>query len=308
MIRYIYDQCEQIPNTESKIYELFTLLTIKRKLERDGIRHSLIESLQDQDGNNKEQFARVCKLAFDMTINSKQTLLQSETSISLSDGSGCDIYSLGLVTVDSTAKLFGFENIYAFLHLTFQEFLAACHIVSQDEDEQLQIICDHVGRKEMFVARKFYCGIIKLKDCQFQEILSGTQMNDMQKIQCAFESQQKNVCDYIIDEISGVLSFENHVFSPTDFNAIHFVLSTTSTDIDLELNNCVLDQTGITNTSQINQIKSLSFSTTYGIEQFEILNLFLMTKIPSLETLDLISQKLGEEEILALTANVTLSN
>ena len=33
-----------------------------------------------------------------------------------------------------------------------------------------------------------------------------------------------------------------------------------------------------------------------------------MTNIPSLETLDLISQKLGEEEILALTANVTLSN
>ena len=243
-----------------------------------------------------------------MTINSKQTLLQSETSISLSDGSGCDIYSLGLVTVDSTAKLFGFENIYAFLHLTFQEFLAAFHIASQDEDEQLRIIRDHVDRKEMLVVWKFYCGIIKLNDCQFQAILSGAQMNDMQKIQCAFESQQKNACDYIIGEKSGVLSFENHVFSPTDFNAIHFVLSTTSSDIDLVLNNCVLDQTGITSTSQINQIKSLSFSTTYGIKQFEILNLFLMTNIPSLETLDLISQKLGEEEILALTANVTLYN
>ena len=243
-----------------------------------------------------------------MTINSKQTLLQSETSISLSDGSGCDIYSLGLVTVDSTAKLFGFENIYAFLHLTFQEFLAAFHIASQDEDEQLQIIHDHVDRKEMLVVWKFYCGIIKLKDCQFQAILSCTQMNDMQKIQCAFESQQKTACDYIIDEKSGVLSFENYVFSPTDFNAIHFVLSTTSSDIDLVLNNCVLDQTGITNTLQINQIKSLSFYTTYGIKQFDILNLFLMTNIPSIETLDLIRQKLGEDEVLALTANVTLSN
>ena len=246
MICYIYDDCEQIPNTESKIYELFTLLTIKRKLERDGNRH-LLQSLQDLNGNNKEHFDSVCKLAFDMTINSKQTLLQSETSISLSDGSGCDIYSLGLVTVDSTAKLFGFENIYAFLHLTFQEFLAAFHIASQDEDEQLRIIRDHVDRKELLVVWKFYCGIIKLKDCQFQAILSGAQMNNMQKIQCAFESQQKNACDYIIDEKSGVLSFENHVFSPTDFNAIHFVLSTASSDIDLVLNNCVLDQTGITN-------------------------------------------------------------
>ena len=307
MICYIYDDCEQIPNTESKIYELFTLLTIKRKLERDGSRQ-LLQSLQNLDGNNREHFASVCKLACDMTINSKQTLLQSETSISLSDGSGCDIYSLGLVTVDSTAKLFGFENIYAFLHLTFQEFLAAFHIASQDEDEQLQIIHDHVDRKEMLVVWKFYCGIIKSKDCQFQAILSSTQMNDMQKIQCAFESQQKNACDYIIDEKSGVLSFENHVFLPTDFNDIHFVLSTASSDIDLVLNNCVLDQTGITNTLHINQIKCLTFFTTYGIKQFDILNLFLMTNIPSLEILDLISKKLGEEEILALTANATLSN
>ena len=50
------------------------------------------------------------------------------------------MYSLGLVTVESTAKMFGFEGLYAFLHLTFQDYLAAYHIAIQDDDLQIRLV------------------------------------------------------------------------------------------------------------------------------------------------------------------------
>ena len=65
-----------------------------------------------------------------MTINSKQVVIpqdiegqQSETSLPE------DTKFLGLATISRTAKLSGFHSTYTFLHLTFQEYLAAVYVL-----------------------------------------------------------------------------------------------------------------------------------------------------------------------------------
>ncbi len=136
MISFIYQQpIEDIPVTETKMYEYFTLLTIKRKLECDG-NPIEYDKLSDLDGDMLESFTKVCKIAFEMTIQSKQTITLGPTL----SKNGSDVHSLGLVTVDKTAKLFGVKDLYSFLHLTFQEFLTAYHICTCPIEEQLKII------------------------------------------------------------------------------------------------------------------------------------------------------------------------
>ena len=307
MICYIYNQSEYIPSTETKIYEHFTLLTIKRKLNREGNRKMHVpHSLKGLTGETKKFLVNICKLAFDMTVNGQQTVDGTKTEICLSDQSGHDVYSLGLVTVDSTAEMFGFQDMYSFLHLTFQEFLAAFYIAGLDYNEQLSIIRDNRDMKHMLMVWKFYCGLSDLKE-QLQLIVSSKSMSNMHKIQCAFESQQENVCACILEaQNSDVLEFQDFTFSPTDFNSINYVISKASCSKNITLNRCLLDRSGVTsNIGNVNNINSLCFSTDGGISQFEILNL-LLVKLHSLETLDLLNQELGEKEILTLTLKVSL--
>ena len=308
MICYIYNQSEYIPSTETKIYEHFTLLTIKRKLNREGNRKMLVpHSLKGLKGETKTFLVNICKLAFDMTINGQQTVDETKTEICLSDRSGHDVYSLGLVTVDSTAEMLGFQDMYSFLHLTFQEFLAAFYIAGLDYNEQLSIIWNNRDMEHMLMVWKFYCGLMSDFKEQLQLIVSSKSMSNMHKIQCAFESQQENVCACILEAgNSDVLEFQDFTFSPTDFNSINYVISKASCSKKITLNRCLLDRSGVTsNIGNVNNINSLCFSTDGGISQFEILNL-LLVKLHSLETLDLLNQELGGKEILTLTLNVSL--
>ncbi len=305
MICYIYNECKEIPNTETKIYELFTLLTIKRMRTREGTKFA-IRSLKNLDQETKSMFDNICKLAFDMTIASEQSVHQSETSIApLSDDRGCDADSLGLVTVDSTASLLDFEEIYCFLHLTFQEFLAAFYIATQDDNKQLDIIKKNRDKKAMLVVWKFYCGIKKFLDPhseQIELILNSKSKADMYKIQCAFESQQPIVCSIVMK--TEILTFEDYTFSPTDFNAIGYVTSHAPHPITLILKNCILHESG-PKSLLLKNIKHLSYSTKTNKSQLKILN-EILKQCESLQTLDLLQYEFQKDDILVITDCVTL--
>ena len=112
---------------------------------------------------------------------------------------------------------------------------------------------------------------------------------------------------------TGVISIQHHIFSSTDFNAMGFSIFTTSASItDLVLHNCTLSKNGVIDfmekvgSTKLNHINCLGFSTSSGIEQYNILNL-LLEKLNSLEYLHLESAGLGSHEIKALTSNITLS-
>ena len=321
MICYIYDNCDgEIPSTETKIYELFTLLTIKRmlKVNNDSTK---ITSLRMLEGSLHKSFDNICMLAFDMTVSSKQAVFEGDINSHLSDEVGSSIHSLGLVTIDSTARLLDFEHLYSFLHLTFQEFLAAFYLTTLDDDTQLIKVREHVSKSEMLVVWKFYCGLVKFnhsKDQRLELIMSFVKKDDLYRFQCALESKQKAVCESTFhngeNTSQGSICVRDHTFLSVDFNAMSYSIVNTSFHVtELVFANCILSLEGVQNFiesvghDKISLIKSFTFSTNGEVEQFKIVN-YIFKKLKYLETLDLENVILDENRIKSLSSEVELLN
>ena len=246
MVSFLYEKMgKDIPQTETGIYKYFTLYTLLRKLKRSDKRIQL-RSLDDLPEKYMEYFRKVCEFAFTMTVNCKQFLKQDE--FSLSDTTGSDESSLGLVTIDCTAGLYGYRDLYTFLHLTFQEYLAAYHISKLEEEEQAKVISKYGKVKHMRVVWKFYCGLVNFKNSlsNFKEILKSVD-NDLFYIQCAFESQQSITCECVVRSgDSGCITFIHQFLTPSDFTALGYVMTNTSSPIrKLVLDRCKFGEEGV---------------------------------------------------------------
>ena len=168
-----------------------------------------------------------------MTIHSTQTGHQRDIKVPLSIGTGLDVPSLGLVTISRTPGLDGLHNTYTFLHLTFQEYLAAVYLARLKEEEQMKMIILHAREKYMLMVWKFYCGMVKFENnvAQIQHIIimsAGDGAGDisLHGVQC--ESQQYVVYDSIVKGSTINFSYNNCTLTPADMATIVYVISTIS--------------------------------------------------------------------------------
>ena len=219
-----------LPQTETAMYTKFTNATLLRAIRCDEEeKNIIIESPKDLPDHEREMFYSICQLGFEMTLSSKQVMRKMEVHKFFRDVH-CGKETMGLITVDFTAKISGFENLYTFLHLTFQEYLAACHISQLSEREQLVILRQYGKERHMQVVWKFYCGLTSFEEegTKFCDILKSVDLScgNLFGVQCAFESQQSIPCDYVVQSREcGALYFESDFITPSDWTAIDFVLN-----------------------------------------------------------------------------------
>ena len=217
MICFLSDVCEDtLPNTETGIYTEFTKQTVLRALyRRIASRHKTVLSLEHLDKKEKDIVFQICKLAFEMTRSSKQVIQQEADTIG---------ESLGLITVDWKATVCGFQNMYSFCHLTFQEFLAAYHISKLEVQEQLATIQSCGPMEHMYMVFKFYCGLVKFEeDCgRFKELLEVAKFETLHKLHCCFESQQPATCDFVVDK--GMIVADKSFRTPSDYTCLGYVV------------------------------------------------------------------------------------
>ena len=238
MVCFLHQYSEYVPHTETKMYEEFTRLILLRCLSRSD-ENAQLPSISSLCGQQAEWFQKICHLAFDMTIQSKQVVHQRDTEVPLSpDCSHGDECGLGLVTIDHTVAMFGLINTHTFLHLTLQEYLAAYHIASREEDEQRKLLLSGI-MYHMSNVLVFYCGMTHFTEddarlffvnfsykCLFKSSSNGLR-NGLRR---AFESQQRVVCDSVVKEDEGIV-IQNGYITLVDIYSMVYVISNISSHL-----------------------------------------------------------------------------
>ena len=326
MICYLFCELEgDIPHTETKIYEQFTIATLLRQKMR-GTKNVMFKSLKDLRGADKESLFKICQLAFTMTVNSQQVVSQSDL-IALFGGTNFDVSSLGLLTIEHAYRRSGIEELYTFLHLTFQEFLAAFYVAETEDFMQRDTFLEYSCEDRMKNVWKFYSGLVQYDsitipvmfgDCNQRHVWPSDPsyktdrcFGELYKVQCAFESQQKEYCDFVVR--NGTFIFANIMFTGSDFFALGYVISTTSCPgTILVFKDCHWDKEA-TSFFSIKKEKQAFLTMTFhgfifgkGVDDAVEEIYCVLSQLLFIEGLVITDLRLNESRIETLTKNITL--
>jgi hypothetical protein len=248
MVTYLYDiEGDNLPQTETEIYKHFTLWTLIRSLQKrsdDPDEPFILNDFGDLSPDDRIIFNLILKLAFNATIESKQVFSRKEVKEQISEqlsssGSGNDGDSLGLIVIDRYFVKYGLDEIYTFLHLTFQEFLCAFYISNQTEEKQKEILETHCSKEKLAEVWKFFCGIGKCSSENFSILLQKAQCkvqagkNHSRKIRipntslflhCAYESQKEWMCSQVVQQCASCIKLQDQSLTPSDMTALGYVI------------------------------------------------------------------------------------
>ncbi len=299
MICYLYDS-ESVSqlSTQTSIYEEFTRSLILRHIRTKNSAASL-KSLHHLSKECRKCFNKVCKLAFNMTIDSKQ-IITAEHLVSyigsgnILDDSNC----LGLLIVHNQVQFTGRTRTFSFLHLTLQEFLSAYYINHLRPAKQVRIFKEHSDSDFMETVWNFYCGLTsfrprrkKFKGVFVKKDYTLQEQRWKRLVRYALESQQQMVWDKVAKTLDGKFVFFSNELTPTDLLAIGHVMCKTTQPVTVlcigELNNdsrinILLEKL---HQKHLVQLKRMSINTTIHTTGIESL-IFILKSARNLRSLE----------------------
>ena len=167
------------------------------------------------------------------------------------------------MVVDRYFVRYGLKEIYTFLHLTLQEYLAAYHIAQLSFEDQKKLITKYGGDKKLGVVWKFYCGMTQFTDEQkmhaFEQLFEKTKYDLLHQLHCAHESQQDNLCTHVIKSIDLAVTLNKKSLNPSDFTALGYVLTHSNVPAtELAITSCHIGPEGLA--ALVKEINEFSLS------------------------------------------------
>lgn len=160
----VYNECKEcddsFPATLTELYSVLTRTILRRHLRSISSSDEYIADFNDLPSGIEEKFIFLCELAYKGIAEAGEQVKLIFTDLP------ADIDNLGFM--DSVFEFYETRRNTAshnFLHLTFQEFLAAIHISKMESNKRLEHFRRH-SEGRLAVVLRFLAGLIKMSDFQ----------------------------------------------------------------------------------------------------------------------------------------------
>ena len=130
---FVYSKNKLLPDTLTQLYKEFILQTIRRHLKKAGMNPKKVTNLDKLPPDISESFGKLCHFAYEGLCSPSPKMTYSCEQIDDTFGEQFGSSFLGLITSFAVFD----EELFQFIHLTIQEFLAARWISKQDNVVEL---------------------------------------------------------------------------------------------------------------------------------------------------------------------------
>ena len=260
---------EALPTTMAELYTKIILKLILRNIRKFDTYKSVLElpKFESLPADLQQSWWLMCDFAFRALEKDQLVFSQEELEAFFPEGLALDkrILCFGLL---QSAESVGVGISFHFLHLTFQEYLAALHLTRQPTDKQLEVFQTHKRSAKIFLSLrycfemvwKFFFGInsnlefngdtIFFIQRTLECVLDNLILDYLSVCHCAFEARSdlinKQVIHYLI--MDDVVNF-GYPRSAHDCSAVLYVIA--------NLQECDYDMYVRFGNASENQIKEL---------------------------------------------------
>ena len=159
-----HTQYQELPSTLTELYTQIILNVILRDIKKKFPDSPIGLSLSDFDSIPSQlepYWWLTCKFAFEALSNDQLVFTEEEVTTFFPEGlvSNQLFLCFGLLQSANSLLPVGQGISFHFLHLTFQEYLAALHLVTLSPEEQLKVIRTHARSNRFAMVWRFFFGV-----------------------------------------------------------------------------------------------------------------------------------------------------